>query len=361
MLRATLILSLTAIAGAACAQTPPPESQRVAAASSMVWGSSAVSRPAGWYGSDEARRLALQVIAHQSPQGGWPKNTDLFAPPAPDADPALTNTIDNNATTLPLAFLARVIEAGDSTPRAAFDRGLDYLLAAQYPNGGWPQYAPLRGGYHDAVTYNDDAMVRVLRLLDEVAQTKPPYGFVDGARREQAAQAVRRGVDALLKSQVRQDGRRTVWSAQHDPVTLAPVGARRFEPASLSGQESVGLVRFLMGIDPPGPDVIAAVEGAVAWFRATALYDIRIESFTDAEGQADRRVVPAPGEGPLWARFYGLEDNRPLFTGRDGVPRPALADIERERRAGYNYYGDWAKTLLERDYPAWRARLARPN
>ncbi|MDP1007222.1 pectate lyase, partial [Klebsiella pneumoniae] len=91
-------------------------------------------------------------------------------------------------------------------------------------------------------------------------------------RRERAAQAVRRGVDALLKSQVRQDGRLTVWSAQHDPVTLAPVGARRFEPASLSGQESVGLVRFLMGIDQPGPDVIAAVEGAVAWFRATALY-----------------------------------------------------------------------------------------
>ena len=88
MLRATLILSLSAIAGAACAQTPPPGSQRVAAASSMVWGSSAVSRPAGWYGSDEARRLALQVIAHQSPQGGWPKNTDLFAPPAPDPRPA---------------------------------------------------------------------------------------------------------------------------------------------------------------------------------------------------------------------------------------------------------------------------------
>jgi PelA/Pel-15E family pectate lyase len=33
-----------------------------------------------------------------------------------------------------------------------------YLLAAQFPNGGWPQVWPLEGGYHDAVTFNDNAV-----------------------------------------------------------------------------------------------------------------------------------------------------------------------------------------------------------
>ena len=45
------------------------------------------------------------------------------------------------------------------------------------------------------------------------------------------------------------NGRRTVWCAQHDETTLRPAGARTYEHASLSGYESVGIVRFLMGIE----------------------------------------------------------------------------------------------------------------
>ena len=51
----------------------------------------------------------------------------------------------------------------------AFRRGLDYLLKAQYPNGGWPQFYPLRNGYWSHITYNDDAMAGVLELLRDVA------------------------------------------------------------------------------------------------------------------------------------------------------------------------------------------------
>lgn len=323
------------------------------------WGTAVIRQDAGWYATPQARRIADTLILYQSTEGGWPKNTDMMVAPSGPLDPVAANTFDNEGTILPLTFLARVISADGETParRAAFDKGLDYVFAAQSANGGWPQFFPLRPGYYSHITYNDDAMVRILTLVSDIAADKPGYGFVDPARRARAAQARRRGIDVILKTQVVQDGKLTVWCAQHDEATLAPAWARKFEPPSLSGYESVGVTRFLMSIPDPSPEVVAAVEGSVAWFKAHAIPDIAVERFTDAEGHPDRRVIPAPGQ-TLWARFYELGTNRPIFIGRDSVLHGALADIEQERRAGYNYYDASAAPLIARDYPAWRARIA---
>jgi len=40
----------------------------------------------------------------------------------------------------------------------------------------------------------------------------------------------------------------TGWCAQHDEKTLAPASARVYEKAALSGNEAVGIVRFLMSL-----------------------------------------------------------------------------------------------------------------
>jgi PelA/Pel-15E family pectate lyase len=102
---------------------------------------------------------------------------------------------------------------------------------------------------------------------------------------------------------------------------------------------------------------VAAVEGAVDWLRSAAIQDIRVEAVT-IDGQSDRVVVNAPGAEPVWARFYALDADAPIFMGRDSIARATLAEIERERRAGYAYYGTWPQALLSVEYPAWRARLA---
>lgn len=324
------------------------------------WGD-ALSQPAEWYGSAEARTMAHSVIAHQSPHGGWPKNTDLAVPPPADApaDARRFDTIDNGATTTPMRFLARVVHAtGEARSRESFERGLRYLHAAQYPNGGWPQYYPLRAGYYSRITYNDDAMVNVLALLREVGGGEPPYAFVGRDLRERAHAAVDRGIDVILRTQIRRGDQLTAWCAQHDEVTLAPAWGRAYEPPSLSGSESVGIVRFLMGVERPSPDIVDAVESAVAWFEAVAISGLRYESFTDAEGHADRRVVEDVTASRLWARFYELGTHRPIFLGRDSAVRDHFGEIERERRTGYAYYGTWPASLLERDYPRWRDRLA---
>ncbi|AOS44487.1 Pectic acid lyase [Lacunisphaera limnophila] len=322
-------------------------------------------QPAEWYAGEEARAIASTVLQYQSPEGGWTKNTDLTVPPTAEylaqKPSARAPTIDNGGTTTPLRYLARVITAtGDPTLRAAFERGFDYLLAAQYDHGGWPQFYPVLKGYYSHITYNDNAMVNVLTLLRETAQAQAPFAFVDEARRARAATAVTKGITCILRTQVRQDGRLTAWCAQHDETTFAPAWARNFEPPSLSGMESVGLVKFLMEVEAPSPEIIAAIEGAVAWFETVRINGLRVEDTMAADGKKERLAVADPAASPLWARFYELGTNRPLFLGRDRVFRYDYNEIERERRTGYVYLGTWPASLLTKDYPRWRAKHPRP-
>ncbi|MFN8093881.1 MAG: pectate lyase [Vicinamibacteria bacterium] len=333
------------------------------AAAPLRWGADVLAQEPAWYGSAEARAAAATVRSYQSPAGAWPKNPDLLSPLTAAVRAEIerdgrADTIDNGATTLPVRFVARVAEATASPEdRAAVLRGIDYLLASQYPNGGFPQFYPLRAGYYSHITYNDDAMVNALSLLRDASQARAPFGFVDAGRRARAAEAVARGIDCILKTQVLQDGRLTVWCAQHDETTLAPAWARAYEPPSLSGFESVGIVRFLMGIERPTPPVVRAVEGAVAWFRAVPLTGQRIAGTRRPDGRVERRLVPDPAAPPLWARFYELGTNRPLYMDRRSLPLYDFAQVDVERRSGYAYQGDWPARLLERDYPEWKARI----
>jgi len=315
-----------------------------------------------WYSSAEARAVAGIVLQYQSSRGAWPKNTDLTRPVTPEISAQIesggkANTIDNSGTTVPLRFIALMAHAtGEARYKESAARGLDYLFAAQYPNGGWPQFFPLRDGYYSHITYNDNAMMNVMFLFRDTASGKAPYDFVDPKRRARATAAIARGVDCILKTQIKQDGKLTVWCAQHDEKTFAPAWARNFEPPTLSGNESVAIVRFLMEIKQPTPEISAAIEGAVAWFKAVAIPGLRYRRGMESDGQREGSVVADPQAGPLWARFYELGSNRPVFTGRDKVIHYSLDEIERERRGGYDYYGDWPVALLAKDYPQWRAR-----
>jgi PelA/Pel-15E family pectate lyase len=335
-------------------------------AARVRWGEAVVNQKPDWYTSPAARVMADSVLQYQSPEGAWAKNTDLSVAPTPAlladiAKGGKANTIDNNGTVLPLRFMALMAQAtGRSNYQASFQRGLDYLLAAQYPNGGWPQFYPLRPGYYSHITYNDNAMVNVLNLLRDIAAGRAPYGFVKSGQRERSAAAVQRGLDCILRTQVRQNGKLTVWCAQHDVETFKPAWARNFEPPSLSGAESAGIVQFLMSVEHPTPEIIVAVEGAVAWFESAKISGLRYRRGTNADGRRDGWVVKDETASPLWARFYELETDRPIFLGRDKAVHYALHEIEQERRAGYVYYGDWAAELIARDYPRWRARHGLP-
>jgi PelA/Pel-15E family pectate lyase len=205
-------------------------------------------------------------------------------------------------------------------------------------------------------------MVRVMEFLREVSRD-PIYGFLSEDYRKKAATAFDKGIACILRCQIRIDGKLTVWCAQHDEVTLQPRIARSYELASLSGSESVGITRLLMSLDQPSAEVVHAVESAIAWFQYSAQRGIRMETISDpkAPGGKDKVVVKDPKAPLLWARFYDLEKQQPLFCDRDGIPKSSYSAIGHERRNGYAWYGTWAKSLIEKDYPIWKKEASNPR
>jgi PelA/Pel-15E family pectate lyase len=244
--------------------------------------------------------------------------------------------------------------------RVGFVAGLDYLFAAEHAKGGWPQIYPLRKDYSRHITFNDGATVNVATLLRDIA-TGSGFAFVDSPRRARALQAVDRTIQMILTAQVHVDRRLTAWCAQHDAQTFEPRPARRYEPVSLSGLESVEILRFLMSVAQPSGSIVTAIEHGVAWLRGVRLEGIRLEQ-VPAPGRTpphDLKVIADPAAPPLWARFYEIGTNRPLFVGRDGVVKYSLDAIDHERRTGYSWLGPYAAKLLAKDYPAWTSSLPR--
>jgi len=329
-----------------------------------------------WYGSDEAVRVGGNVLLWQRDSGGWQKNVDMGGVLGTKAVAALKkaksrtdSTLDNGATHTQIRFLARVYtactkagRAGERVEaiRAGCLKGIDFLLKAQYANGGWPQFWPAARGYSMHITFNDGAMVGAMGVLRDVARERPEFAFVDAARRKKAASALAKGVGCILNCQIVVKGKRTAWCAQHDEKTLEPRKARSYELPSISGSESVGVVRFLMGIDKPSPRIVESVQSAVAWFDQAKLTGIRLTTKKDPSMPRgfDRVVVKDPAAPPLWARFYRIGTNEPIFCSRDGIPRKTLAEISHERRTGYSWLGEYAARLLTRDYPAWQKKWA---
>ncbi len=308
-------------------------------------------KPSAWFAGAEAGKIADNLLTWQSPSGGWTKNTVMTRRAriagqrwSPWGDWGYVATIDNKATTSQIEFLARMATAtGKEAYAAGAERGLRYLLAAQMPGGGWPQVFPLQGTYHDMITFNDDAMVRVLEQLRNIKNRKTPWQFISAELRTEIEVAAQRGIECILHCQIRVKGTLTAWCAQHHPVSLAPVGARAYELASLSGGETVGILKLLMSLGNPAPEVRRAVEAGIAWLRRSTVE-------AAALGKKGSR-------GPQWARFYEIDTNRPLFSDMDGARRFSFSEVKVKRNS-YAWFTDAPADLLNRDYPAWLRRHA---
>jgi PelA/Pel-15E family pectate lyase len=341
-----------------------------------------LDKVATWYATAEASHIADVVLSFQTPAGGWSKNLDMSKTPrqpgqsyaygpdqtarlmtlgdfgtVSDPDWGYVGTIDNDATITQLHFLAKIVMAlGQATAKAApyrtsFLHGIDYLLAAQYPNGGWPQVWPLAGGYHDGITYNDDAMIQVVELLQAAAAGSDEFAFVPVVVRKRAERSVQRGIVCILATQIVVNGKRTAWCQQYDPLTLQPASARNYEMPSQSAAESAIILNFLMDLPHPTPTEAAAIDSAGNWLTKVAIHDSAWRSTP-----AGRDLVSTPGAPLLWARYYQIGSDSPLFGDRDKSIHDKVTEISAERRNGYSWYNSTPQGAVTR-YTAWHAAL----
>ena len=263
-----------------------------------------------------ARQAGNCLVRGQLRSGGWdyriefdPKRRQRYAyrvdPPAEEGSRRNTSTLDDNTTQAALRLLMRLdktLNFDDAKIHEAAQRGLSSLLEVQYPNGAWPQRFqqppdatkfPVKKasypeswprefpgrGYSGDYTFNDNAMGDVIDVMFEAWRT---YG-----RQEYRAAAERCG-DFILLAQMPEP--QPAWAQQYD-AEMHPVWARKFEPASVTGGESQGVMRTLLHIyrETGNKKYLEPLPRAVAYFRRSLLPDGRL------------------------ARFYELKTNRPLY------------------------------------------------
>ncbi len=309
-----------------------------------------------WYG--------LNITTWQMEHGGWGKGNkeaymnpwDGVEPPSPYTcgmpdcpDGRYLGTLDNNATTSEIRFISMLYNSSSSEENRTIFRdsanlGLDFIFNSQYSSGGWPQVFPERyGAYSNLVTFNDHAMVRTMILLWDIHEKRTPFdsGIFSGINESNLNTALNRGMDFILRSQIRVEGNLTVWCQQHDPESYAPMPGRPYELPAKSGWESAGVAALLLNWPDRTPEIENATRGAVNWFHENKIdgqvfihKSGEIGEFADSEGAM------------MWYRFYNISDNQFFMSGRDSVKVYDIRNLTDEMRTSYQWAGDWGTGIV---------------
>lgn len=263
---------------------------------------------ASWYGSEEAQQIADKLLSAQKNSGGWMKNIE-FHKESDTGGKTEHSCLDNGATTQEMRFLAKVYQKTKVEKyKESFTRALNMIFTAEKGCGGWSQYWPLsgNGSYQDYITFNDDLMTNVMRLLNEIAANKGDFAdMTDESTRNHCEQSFQHAIDVIIKCQVDDNGTPAAWCAQHDTITFLPTEGRPHELPSISAYESASLLSYLMTIDKPSEQLQQTIHTAVAWLDGHKTDGKAIEDFTNANGEKDRRIIDKTGSA-VWGRFIQL-------------------------------------------------------
>ena len=269
-----------------------------------------------------ARGAGRALVWGQHEEGGWDHRVDI-SHLGPDAQKPERRkgpcAFDDNITQGAIDFLMDLDAALDEPWLDDGVRlGLAFLLKSQFPGGAWPQWYPLRGGYHDGYTFNDNTINDCIRVLCDAHRR---YG------RAEYLAAAKRGGDFIIASQLAapQSG----WAQQygHD---LKPAWARAFEPPAACSAVTARNIRTLVDLHACTRDAkyLEPIPAAIEWLDRSKLKD------------------------GLWARLYEVGTNKPIYGDRDGKVHYTLDEISDERRTGYSWQGEYgvvrAKASFER-------------
>nr|ABX10635.1 secreted pectate lyase family protein [uncultured planctomycete 3FN] len=266
-----------------------------------------------------ARRTAGALIAGQLRSGGWdyrivfePKARARYAyrvDPVGKKSVRNTTTLDDNVTQAALRFLMQIdreLKFQDKAVHEAARFGLESLLKAQYPNGGWPQryskfpnpsdYPVRKASYPDSwsrtyakrdykgdYTFNDNSIADVISIM---------FLAADVYKDERYAAAAKKAGDFIILAQMPEP--QPAWAQQYNSQ-MQPAWARKFEPPSITGGESQGILRTLLVL-----------------YRKTGNKKY-LEPIPRALAYLKKSELP----GNKLPRFLELETNRPLYFTKD--------------------------------------------
>jgi PelA/Pel-15E family pectate lyase len=269
---------------------------------------------------EAARQAGYCLVRGQLESGGWdyhiefdPQRRKQYAYRADAAKEGPrrrnTSTLDDNTTQAALRLLIeldKTLDFKDEKLHEAATFGLERLVAVQYPIGAWPQRFseppdpakfPVKPAsypeswsreypktsYSAFYTFNDNAIGDV---IDVMFMASKVYG--DDRYRASAEKAGQ----FILLAQMPEP--QPAWAQQYD-AEMHPAWARKFEPPSVTGGESQGVMRTLMQLYRETGDAkyLEPIPRAVAYFRRSQLSD-----------------------GSL-ARFYELKTNKPLYFTKE--------------------------------------------
>lgn len=260
---------------------------------------------------EAARSVAGALIRAQLPSGGWNYVHDTAGEASEQHwyDTVAANawrleefrkrygngTFDDAGTSESAQFLLRIyLEKRDEAYRAPLYRAIDYVLDAQYPNGGWPQRFPLAGpedDYTRHITFNDDVAGENLEFLIFVYQALGEERVLD---------PIRRGMDIFLATQ--QPMPQPAWGLQHYLHYLTPAPARSIEPLAFATHTTAANVRALIGFYRLTGDrkYLARIPEAIDWLEQVA---------APADIRPPGRTHPT---------FIQIGNGRPLYIHRRG-------------------------------------------
>jgi len=296
---------------------------------------------------DAARQTAHALIASQLRSGGWDSRFELGANErkryAYRAEPKSSKrrnytTLDDNKSQSCLMFLMRLdeeLQFQDKGIRDTLDYAFEHFLAAQYPNGAWPQQfsAPpdpglypvqkarypdtwsrtyVKKDYRGHYTFNDNS---ISDMLDVLLEAHRIYG--DG----KFLAAAKKTGDFMLLAQMPEP--QPGWAQQYN-ANMEPAWARKFEPPAISGGESQGVMRTLMRLYRKTGDAryLEPIPRALAYYKRSRRPDGKL------------------------ARFYELKTNKPLYFTKDYQLTYSDADMPTH----YGFIVGSKLESLEREY-----------
>lgn len=316
------------------------------------------------YSENQITKIADNLVKYQNTDGGWPKNIDWLAIINIDSlrntlsERDKQSTLDNNNTYPQIEYLSQVYKTTKIPQyKDCAEKGIIYLLNTQNKSGGW------RGWDVDAITFNDQVMTGVMHLFLDITEQHEHYLWVKGFLLDSVQKALQKAIDLTLKCQIVVNGEKTAWCQQHDHITLQPVKARSYELPSITARESVDVIRFLMRIPDPRPEIIESIKSAIQWLEKSKIYGLRLEKIEleskdiiNDEYPYDLIVINDSTAKPVWSRYYDMNTNEPFLCRRDGTIVYSLAEISPERRTGYAWYGYWPAELIHQEYPKWLSK-----